>query len=602
MGFSIFIFMDAKNTKKTEHEVCEQLLLCDDFYKCMSILETNIKEESGLDSVHICIFDRNVTMQCVKIAPNHVDKLNDINHFSFNCILYNLKNIPSSIIDANFLKKQKLPCTLVSNFGFTFAYADINTYKKIGIVLGCNKNGKKITDNQLEVLRYFSKKYTNIINTFRRLEERKDKIEFLTFLSNINKNISVKTDTSMTNILSMIVNSMNFDMCAHIKFKKGFLPKNMREATRLYYTKENITDAVFQKMKKCPYPSIDKINESLLKGEVFGSSFTYIGAQKYEVSEFFDEFVIIPLNEIEPDFVNFIICLNWKNKKGLNKATISNLQLFRDQIVSALKNSVLVKDIKEDYNEMKELYNLTNKFGKFTSEKKIIEKYAEDIAKFFYADSFLVFRIEGKENFLHSKNINFSDDPSFILKLKSIYSENKKSVLLSNNKSQFLLSNPNDDLIQTANSQIVLFITLRDNLDYVFIFQSKMDYTIKKKYETLFELIVSTIEKVLENARMHEEILNYNKSLLSDKQSLSETVDEGRQKLFNIVNGMDEPLIAINSDKKIEIFNDASENLFGLDKEDIVGHDAKIFVKRWKIPINLDNIHFKHKIFEYALN
>lgn len=115
----------------------------------------------------------------------------------------------------------------------------------------------------------------------------------------------------------------------------------------------------------------------------------------------------------------------------------------------------------------------------------------------------------------------------------------------------------------------------------------------------LSEIIASTITRILENARMHQEIISYNNMLLVDKKILSDAISDDREKLFNIVNGMDEPLVAFNSEWLIEIFNDAAENMFAIDKENIVKTDAKSFFKKWNIPINVSEHVFKKKSLNF---
>jgi signal transduction histidine kinase len=399
----------------------------------------------------------------------------------------------------------------------------------------------------------------------------------------------------------MISKTLNFDLCVFVQHDKGKLPKTIKEAVKSYYCKESICRDVVDKAIFFEYPIIEKINTSRIKNEVFGSSFSFIGEKKTDLTKYFDEFVMIPLNELDENKINYILCLNRIDKKNLNKKTISQLTVFQNQILSTLKNVILVNDIKEDYKEIRELHSLSYRLNLVTLEDKIIQNAFEEVMNFFSAKAGAVYVLLDKlPKLLFSKKIA-ADNESAQKTIINIMSEPKvpnKTVISSSDMPDFV----NYGILSELKSQILIFVSPEAGKEYLFLLQSSDDYLRKRKNKILSEIICVTITRILENARMHQEIINYNEILLADKKMLSDAIIEDREKLFNIVNGMDEPLIAFNSDWIIEIFNDAAESMFGTDKENIVKTDAKIFIKQWRLPINLAEHLFKKRTIEYTIN
>lgn len=383
-------------------------------------------------------------------------------------MLYKLKEIKQGVIDSIMLNKNNISCNLISKHKVNMAFSDLTTYKKIGVIAGFNLHANAITKKQIEILNDYAKRYANIINIFRRMDERKSKIDYLTFLADINKSVprAKKFSDTLKRILYMISKTLNFDFCAFVLHDKGKIPNNVGNALNTYYCRTSLCKDIVRRISLHEYPVVPKINEYRIKNQVFGSSFSYLGV-KNEITKYFDEFVIIPLNGLDDSKINYIICLNRIDKKILSKKAITQLELFQTQILSTLKNMTLVNDIKEYYEDLKELHALSNRLNFITREDKIIQNAFDEIMGFFNAQAGAVYYVhESLPRLLFFKNIDTDNSSAynFVVELFKKVNSYSKTVISSSDMPDFIDFNTKFSL----KSQIMIFITHDRKKQYLF--------------------------------------------------------------------------------------------------------------------------------------
>src|SRR3989338_8495217 len=195
--------------------LARELLKCTEIQQCITLLEREVKQATSFDKVDISIFNDERTMTCLGKNSKHESIINEPSHYAFNCMLYNLKEQTPSVLDKQVLKERNIKCRLVDRCNLTIAFAELitNNGEKIGLISGYNKEGEAPRKEQKDLLIAYAKQYANIIDMFKRLDTKQDKISHLQFLTEIQTSLPEHSDISqiIKQFMQLITDTFDFD-------------------------------------------------------------------------------------------------------------------------------------------------------------------------------------------------------------------------------------------------------------------------------------------------------------------------------------------------------------------------------------------------------
>lgn len=458
---------------------------------------------------------------------------------------------------------------------------EVNTEKSDKFCIELN-NHNLVLDTKDEDIISFVKRRDDGIKLLDELVEEKENHKLTNFILALYKEIpNCNTIREFMKVFQdLSFQHYQFDMIACVSYEDIIPPKKIEDATLFLQHSNKISKKQVDEMLEENYPENKVVHDILLKNNIVYEQTKNAFPKTESFKKYFQDFIMIPFNEQNSEMFNFIIVLNSRESDPINTDIISQLQSIQTQTLMSLQNKKLTDNIKNSAKNIKKFQNLTKHLNKLQNFDDAISKTSEELNSFFKADIGCYYQFN---HFTKNMEISFKCENNILPEtIEWIEKEN--------------ISKINDKTYQ------ILIPINAESKKYIFLIETKSSkFDELKEIESFLPLVTKTITKLVENIVMHQEIREINKVLLKDKEELAKDIYESNKRSYNIIDNMDESVIAINEDFKIILFNIASEELFKINKEDVLGNCAKDFIEKWKLPVE-SKAKYRSINLEYNLN